>query len=75
MVISKHRTSDGFYPGLFNLISIFDGKRRKAVIQSILEVKKYLDDMEMLEVVSRELEKLDSMSDEEFEAMEFVAAE
>jgi hypothetical protein len=58
-----------------NLISIFDGKRRKAVIQSILEVKKYLDDMEMLEVVSRVLEKLDSMSDEEFEAMEFVAAE
>ena len=72
MVISKHRTSDGFYPGLFNLISIFDGKRRKAVIQSILEVKKYLDDTEML---SRVLEKLDSMSDEEFEAMEFVAAE
>jgi len=31
--------------------------------------------MEMLEVVSRVLEKLDSMSDEEFEAMEFVAAE
>ena len=58
-----------------NLISIFDGKRRKAVIQSILEVKKYLDDMEMLEVVSRVLEKLDSVSDEEFEAMEFVAAE
>ncbi|MFR8069991.1 MAG: transposon-transfer assisting family protein [Clostridium sp.] len=58
-----------------NLISIFDGKRRKAVIQSILEVKKYLDDTEMLEVVSRVLEKLDSMSDEEFEAMEFVAAE
>lgn len=55
-----------------NLISIFDGKRRKAVIQSILEVKKYLDDTEML---SRVLEKLDSMSDEEFEAMEFVAAE
>ena len=38
-----------------NLISIFDGKRRKAVIQSILEVKKYLDDTEMLEVVSRVL--------------------
>ena len=58
-----------------NLISIFDGKSRKAVIQSILEVKKYLDDTEMLEVVSRVLEKLDSMSDEGFEAMEFVAAE
>ena len=58
-----------------NLISIFDDKSRKAVIQSILEVKKYLDDTEMLEVVSRVLEKLDSMSDEGFEAMEFVAAE
>ncbi len=29
----------------------------------------------MLEVMSRVLEKLNSMSDEEFEVMEFVAAE
>lgn len=53
-----------------NLISTFEGKNRKVVIQSILDIKKYLDDTEMLEVVSRVLEKLDGMSDEEFMAAE-----
>ena len=46
-----------------NLISTFEGKNRKVVIQSILDIKKYLDDTEVLE-------KLDGMSDEEFMAAE-----
>jgi len=58
-----------------NLISIFESESREAVIQNLLDTKKYVDDMEMLEVMSRVLEKLNSMSDEEFEVMEFVAAE
>ena len=58
-----------------NLISIFESESREAVIQNILDTKKYVDDMEMLEVMSRVLEKLNSISDEEFEVMEFVAAE
>lgn len=58
-----------------NLISIFESESREAVIQNLLDTKKYVDDMEMLEVMSRVLEKLNSMLDEEFEVMEFVAAE
>lgn len=58
-----------------NLISIFESESREAVIQNILDTKKYVDDMEMLEVMSRVLEKLNSMSDEEFGTMEFVEAE
>ncbi|WP_418417198.1 transposon-transfer assisting family protein [Blautia sp.] len=58
-----------------NLISIFESESREAVIQNILDTKKYVDDMEMLEVMSRVLEKLNSISDEKFEVMEFVAAE
>lgn len=58
-----------------NLISIFESESREAVIQNILDTKKYVDDMEMLEVMSRVLEKLNSISDEKFDVMEFVAAE
>lgn len=58
-----------------NLISIFESESREAVIQNILDTKKYVDDMEMLEVMSRVFEKLNSISDEKFEVMEFVAAE
>lgn len=58
-----------------NLISIFESESREAVTQNILDTKKYVDDMEMLEVMSRVLEKLNSISDEKFEVMEFVAAE
>lgn len=58
-----------------NLISIFESESREAVIRNILNTKKYVDDMEMLEVMSRVLEKLNSISDEEFGTMEFVAAE
>lgn len=58
-----------------NLISIFESESREAVIQNILDTKKYVDDMEMLEVMSRVLEKLNNISDEKFEVMEFVAAE
>ena len=54
-----------------NLISIFESESRNAVIQSILDVKKCLDDTEMLEVVSKVLEKLDSMSDEEFGTIDY----
>ncbi len=43
-----------------NLISIFESESREAVIQNILDTKKYVDDMEMLEVMSRVFEKLNS---------------
>lgn len=58
-----------------NLISIFEDKNREKVIQNIRDVRKHLDDEEMLELVSRVLEKLDRMSDEEFLELEFVPAD
>ena len=58
-----------------NLISIFEDKSREKVIQSIFDVRKHLDDTDMLEVVSRVLVMLNGMSDEDFEAMEFIAAD
>lgn len=58
-----------------NLISIFEDKSREEVLRSILDAKKHLDDTEMLEVVSRVLEKLNGMSDGEFRVMEFIAAD
>lgn len=58
-----------------NLISIFEDKSREKVIQNIRDVRKHLDDEEMLELVSRVLEKLDGMSDTEFAELEFVMAD
>ena len=58
-----------------NLISIFEDKSRKKVIQNIRDVREYLDDEEMVELVSRVLGKLDSISDVEFAELEFVAAD
>ena len=53
-----------------NLISIFEDKSREKVIRNICDVRKHLDDEEMLELVSRVLKKLDIMSDKEFAELE-----
>ena len=58
-----------------NLISIFEDKSREKVIRSIRDIRKRLDDEEMVELASRVLGKLDRMSDEEFEEMEFIVAD
>lgn len=58
-----------------NLISIFEDKNREKVIRNICDVRKHLDDEEMLELVSRVLKKLDIMSDKEFAELEFVMAD
>ena len=58
-----------------NLISIFEDKSRKKVIHNIRDVREHLDDEEMVELVSRVLGKLDSISDVEFAEQEFVAAD
>lgn len=54
-----------------NLISIFEDKSRKKVIHNIRDVREHLDDEEMVELVSRVLGKLDSISDVEFAELEF----
>lgn len=58
-----------------NLISIFEDKSRKKVIHNIRDVREHLDDEEMVELVSRVLGKLDSISDVEFAELEFVAVD
>lgn len=58
-----------------NLISIFEDRSREKVIQNIHDVKKHLDDKGMLELVSRVLKKLESMSDEKFAELEVVMAD
>ena len=58
-----------------NLISIFFDYSRKKVIHNIRDVREHLDDEEMVELVSRVLGKLDSISDVEFAELEFVAAD
>ena len=58
-----------------NLISIFEDKSRKKVIHNIRDVREHLDDEEMVELVSRVLGKLDSISDVEFAELEFVMAD
>ena len=58
-----------------NLISIFEDKSRKKVIHNIRDVREHLDDEEMVELLSRVLGKLDSISDVQFAALEFVAAD
>jgi hypothetical protein len=58
-----------------NLISIFEDKSRKKVIHNIRDVREHLGDEEMVELVSRVLGKLDSISDVEFAELEFVAAD
>ena len=58
-----------------NLISIFEDKSRKKVIHNIRDVREHLDDEEMVELVSRVLGKLDSISDVEFAELEFVASD
>ena len=58
-----------------NLISIFEDKNREKVIQNIRDVREHLNDEEMLELVSRVLAKLESMSDEKFAELEFVAVD
>ena len=50
-----------------NLIGIFEDKSREKVIQNIRDVRKYLEDEEMLELVSRVLKKLGNISDEEYQ--------
>lgn len=55
-----------------NLISIFEDKSRKKVIHNIRDVREHLDDEEMVELVSRVLGKLDSISDVEFAELEFI---
>lgn len=58
-----------------NLICIFAGEGRNEVIEDIERALPYLEDTDMAELSKRVLKQLKGMTDEEFAALEFVAAE
>lgn len=58
-----------------NLICIFAGEGRNEVIEDIERALPYLEDTDMAELSKRVLKQLKDMTDEEFAALEFVAAE
>nr|WP_300858777.1 transposon-transfer assisting family protein [uncultured Acetatifactor sp.] len=58
-----------------NLLCIFEGESRSKVIEDIEMVLPYLDDSDMEELSRRVIEKLQGMTDKEFEQLELVEAE
>ena len=58
-----------------NLICVFAGESRTEVIEEINRALPYLDDKDMEELSQRVLDKLQNMTDEEFEQLELVEAE
>lgn len=50
-----------------NLLCIFEGESRSKVIEDIEMVLPYLDDSDMEELSRRVIEKLQGMTDKEFE--------
>ena len=58
-----------------NLICVFAGESRVEVIEDINRALPYLEDEEMIELSQRVLDKLQNMTDEEFEQLELVEAE
>lgn len=58
-----------------NLICIFAGESRSEVIEDMERALPYLDDLDMEELSNRIIEKLQNMTDEEFEQLELIEAE
>ena len=58
-----------------NLICIYAGENRGEVIEDIERALPYLDDKDMAELSNRIIEKLQNMTDEEFEQLELIEAD
>lgn len=58
-----------------NLICIFAGENRNEVIESIVRALPYLDDSDMEELSHRVIEKLQSMTEEDFKQLELIEIE
>ena len=58
-----------------NLICIFASENREDVIKDINRALPYLDDKDLVELSHRVLDKLQNMTDEEFEQLELIEAE
>lgn len=66
---------NGFSVEESNLISIYEGKSRTEVIEDIGRAMGYLKDNDLLELSKSVIKRLECITDEEFAAFEFVAAE
>ena len=58
-----------------NLMCVFDAKSRTELIEDIGRVLPHLDDKDMEELANRVIDKLQNMTDEEFEEVVLEAAE
>lgn len=58
-----------------NLICIYAGEGRNKVIEGIKRALPYLDEPDMEELSHRTIEKLQNMTDEEFEQLALIEAE
>ena len=58
-----------------NLMCVFEGHGRKGMAADIRNVIKHIQDSNMAELAEQVLEKLESMSDEEFAEVALEAAE
>lgn len=58
-----------------NLLYIFDNSSRKAAVQDILDRFPFLENEELKEICQQTVRKLESMTDEEFAAINFEGYE
>ncbi len=66
---------DKFTVEEINLMCVFEGQGRKGMIADIKNVIPHIQDSDMVELAGQVLEKLETMSDEEFAQVALEAAE
>lgn len=66
---------DRFTVEEMNLMCVFAEQERLAMIAAIKSVISYIQDVDMTEIAGQVLEKLETMSDEQFAQIALVAAE
>lgn len=55
-----------------NAIAIYHGKTRDVTIASMSNVSKYLNDKDMQRIMNQAVEKLRQITNEEYDAMQFI---
>lgn len=55
-----------------NLLYMFDNSSRKAAVQDILDRFPFLENEELKEICQQTVKKLEYMTDDEFEAIDFT---